>query len=141
MEFSARIYDPLGLASPFTTRVKLLFQQVWLAESEGGKKAKSWDEPLPDLIQEQWDEIKRDVPNLGDLSFPRCPFNGKGPPKEVEIFAFGDASKKAYGTAIYLVGVHEDGEKRRSFGALVVLNLVHCSLPPLVINLTSNAIT
>ena len=111
LEFSARIYDPLGLVSPFTTRVKLLFQQVWLAESEGGKKAKSWDEPLPDLIQEQWDEIKRDVPNLGDLSFPRCPFNGKGPPKEVEIFACGDASKKAYGTAIYLVGVHEDGEK------------------------------
>lgn len=111
LEFSASLYDPLGLISPFMMKVKILFQQIWLTESAGGKKPKSWDAPLPDVIQEQWDEIKKDMKNLRDISVPRCPFVSKGPMREVEIFAFGDASQKAYATAIYIVGIHDDGSK------------------------------
>lgn len=111
LEFSARLFDPLGLVAPFTTKVKLLFQEVWMAEQSTLKKSKSWDEPLPSEIQKKWLEIKEDIPNLGQIAVPRCPFVQQGPPEEVEIFAFGDASKKAYATAIYLVGIHKDGQK------------------------------
>ena len=111
LETSAKIYDPLGLIAPFTTKIKILFQQVWAAEQGNTKTAKSWDKPLPDFIQELWDEIKRDIPNLGKIEIPRCPFVNQGPPMRVEIFAFGDASQKAYATVIYLLGTHSDGSK------------------------------
>ena len=34
------IFDPLGILSPLTIRIKMLLQQVW-------KLGKKWDEPLP----------------------------------------------------------------------------------------------
>jgi len=111
LETSAKVYDPLGLVSPFMMKVKLLFQQIWLLENADGKKKASWDTPLHELIQNQWDDIKRDLQNLGKIGIPRCPFADHGPPEEVEIFAFGDASQKAYATAIYLLGTHADGSK------------------------------
>lgn len=111
LEFSAKIFDPLGLAAPFTTKVKLLFQEVWAAENENRDRKKSWDTNLPDSIQLRWNDIKEDIPNLGKISVPRCPFVEQGTSDEVEIFAFGDASQKAYATAIYLVGKHKDGSK------------------------------
>lgn len=111
LESTAKIYDPNGWIAPFTTKLKLLFQQVWAAEQNGARSSKSWDKPLPDFIQEQWDEIKQDIPNLVAIKVPRCPFVNQGPPVEMEIFAFGDASQRAYATAIYLVGTHADGTK------------------------------
>lgn len=111
LESSAKIYDPNGWIAPFTLKLKLLFQQVWLMEQKEARSSNSWDKPLPDLIQEQWDEIKRDIPNLGRVEIPRCPFVSQGLPLTMEIFAFGDASQKAYAAAIYLVGIHADGSK------------------------------
>ncbi len=111
LETSAKIYDPNGWIAPCTLKMKLLFQQVWLMEQKEARSSNSWDKPLPDLIQEQWDEIKADISNLETLEIPRCPFVKQGPPLKMEIFAFGDASQRAYATAIYLVGMHADGSK------------------------------
>jgi len=111
LESSAKIYDPNGWIAPFTLKMKLLFQQVWLEEQKEARVSNSWDKPLPNLIQEQWDEIKKDIPNLETVEVPRCPFVMQGPPEKMEIFAFGDASQRAYAAAIYLVGTHADGSK------------------------------
>lgn len=111
LEVSAKIYDPLGLLAPFTMRIKLLFQQVWIAEKEQTDKKKLWDNPLPHTIQAAWNELKEDFPKMNDISVQRCFFTQHGVPDFVEIFAFGDASIKAYATAIYLVGHHKNGQK------------------------------
>ena len=111
LETSAKVYDPLGFIAPFTTKIKVLFQQIWAAEKGETTVTKSWDKLLPDFIQDQWNEIKQDIPNVGKIELPRCPFANQGPPVHMEIFAFGDASQKAYATAIYLLGTHADGSK------------------------------
>jgi hypothetical protein len=111
LEVAAKIMDPLGLFSPFTTKVKLLFHEVWIAESNVGRQTKSWDTALPIDIQENWDKIKNDIPNLKNISVKRCFFNNDKVPEKVDIFAFGNASKIAYATATYVVRYHKNGQK------------------------------
>lgn len=121
LELSAKIFDPTGFLSPFTMRIKLLFQDVWKWEAENqvslsnepskakGMKAKpvsqsKWDDPLPERIQELWNELKSELPLLLNIRIPRCLVGKLGPAAdEFELFAFGDASQKAYAAVIYLV--------------------------------------
>ena len=103
LQQSASIFDPLGLISPFVSNVKILFQEVWLQKL-------GWDEPLPPDIQTQWDKWKSEVKELKDLEQPRCFFDKtKDTPVRVNLFAFGDASIKAYATAVYVMGTYSDG--------------------------------
>ena len=37
------IYDPLGLAGPFTVRAKMMMRQIWASNKELG-----WDDPIPE---------------------------------------------------------------------------------------------
>jgi len=120
LEDSATIFDPLGLLSPFVMKIKLLFQKVWLAEEkETDKKKKGWDTKLPADIQKEWNGLKAEIPVLNTISIPRCFFTmEQKKPVKISIFAFGDASNKAYATCIYLVGTHADG----SFSRNIVLS-------------------
>lgn len=117
LEYSASIFDPLGMLAPFSMRIKLLFQQVWLAELEEKSKAKKgWDSILPPNIQEEWNSIKEEIPLLNDIKIPRSFFTkGQGKPLYIKLFAFGDASCKAYATVIYIAGYHEDGTISTNF--------------------------
>ncbi|GFW99402.1 integrase catalytic domain-containing protein [Trichonephila clavipes] len=42
-----KIFDPLGLISPFTVRMKCLLQELWKEEIQ-------WDDPLPTHIEKEW---------------------------------------------------------------------------------------
>lgn len=88
----ASIYDPLGLISPVLLPGKIILQSLW-------KQKKDWDDVLDETTTNQlkillsdWSDqefrIKRNV------SMDRSNFN--------ELHAFTDASKDAYGAAIYL---------------------------------------
>ena len=103
LQQSAKIFDPIGLIAPLTTTVKILFQQVWLRKTQ-------WDDTLPDDLQTEWSNWTKEIEELKDFKKNRCFFNKeKGMPKTAELFAFGDASNKAYAAAIYLKGTYEDG--------------------------------
>ncbi|GFT55902.1 integrase catalytic domain-containing protein [Trichonephila clavipes] len=73
-----KIFDPLGLISPFTVRMKCLLQDLWKEEIQ-------WDDPLPTHIEKEWKKWYSTL--LED---------------DVELHRFCDASKRAYGAAIYL---------------------------------------
>ena len=96
----SKIFDPLGVLSPWIIRGKILFQSTW-CES----KSTSWDDPLPN-------DKQRAVNNWWNHSssfeawFPRS-VSDLGRSKDILFHVFCDASINAYCTAIYCC---HDGE-------------------------------
>ncbi|GFV11516.1 DUF1758 domain-containing protein [Trichonephila clavipes] len=90
-----KIFDPLGLISPFTVRMKCLLQVLWKEEIQ-------WDDPLPTHIEKEWKKWCEELPHLRNLKIPRLVLDSTLLEDDVELHSFCDASKKAYGAAIYL---------------------------------------
>lgn len=108
LKAASRIYDPLGILSPFTVTAKLLFQRLWVL-------GRSWDDQLPEEIKTQWTAWCADVIQLGHIKIPRCVRDGlHGAVKEAELHIFVDASLKAYGACAYLRAFDEAGNSATS---------------------------
>ncbi|KAJ8366331.1 hypothetical protein AAFF_G00361240 [Aldrovandia affinis] len=59
-------YDPIGFLTPFTTRAKVLVQQLW-------DKKREWDDPLlPGDLLTAWKAWEDELPHLDDIRLPRC---------------------------------------------------------------------
>ena len=50
LQFSSRIFDPLGILFPVSICAKVLMQQLWQMSIE-------WDEPLALPVREQWNNV------------------------------------------------------------------------------------
>ncbi|GFS71862.1 integrase catalytic domain-containing protein [Trichonephila clavipes] len=59
-----KIFDPLGLISPFTVRMKCLLQDLWKEEIQ-------WDDPLSTHIEKEWKKWCEELPHLRNLKEPR----------------------------------------------------------------------
>ena len=90
----ATLFDPLQFLAPFTLRVKVLMQEIWMAGI-------GWDDALPSQLQTKWLQWKAELPELSQFTIPRC--LRKPNPKEIDLHVFSDASEKAYATVAYLV--------------------------------------
>ena len=62
------IYDPLGLATPFTAKAKILLRKLC------GTNIKSldWDEPIPGKFRKEWIDFFRQLFQMEDITFQRC---------------------------------------------------------------------
>ncbi|GFV72257.1 integrase catalytic domain-containing protein [Trichonephila clavipes] len=89
------IFDPLGLISPFTVRMKYLLQDLWKEEIQ-------WDNPLPTHIEKEWKKWCEELAHLRNLKIPRLVLDSTLLEDDVELHSFCDASKRAYDAAIYL---------------------------------------
>lgn len=96
----ARIYDPLGLASPTTLTGKLVFRDICDSKL-------SWDAMLPEHLQKRWDKWWSQLPDYVTVERPIAPH--QQPIQEVVLHAFGDASSQGVCAAIYAVVKQEDG--------------------------------
>lgn len=96
-----KIFDPLGLLSPCVIKAKILLQQLWLHKL-------SWDDPIPDEIQKDWNKFAIAIPNLSNLSVPRYVLCDS--PTTVELHSFSDASQNAYGACIYLRSIDSNNK-------------------------------
>ena len=104
LRISARVYDPLGLISAFTTRAKMLLKELWVIGA-------SWDEELPPPVRRRWLVWLRGLEALESLRIPR-PYasdNVNG----FTIHTFCDASKDAYAAAVYLHTCGQTGPETR----------------------------
>lgn len=72
--------------------MKILLQKLWLA-------GLSWDEPLPDAMQNEWTEFKSQLPSFETISINR--WIQTTSKSTLELHGFSDASEKAYAAAIY----------------------------------------
>ena len=102
LKVTARIFDPLGLISPFIIKLKILFQSLCV-------ESVKWDEPLQGRALEQWNCFVSEARALSQLSIPRCYFLSNSVPAEVQLHGFSDASEQAYAAAIYLRAIYHDG--------------------------------
>ena len=59
-----RIFDPIGLLSPFIIRVKCLFQEMW-------ERGIAWDQDLPDDLVEKWHKWCSEIPDLSNIAVDR----------------------------------------------------------------------
>ena len=91
------IYDPLGLATPFTVRAKMLLRQLNMNE----EVKLGWDDPIPDEYHQDWVNFFTKLFQMKQITFSRTikPVGAIG--KSVLVI-FSDASEHAYGACAYI---------------------------------------
>ena len=97
----AQLWDPIGLVSAVTVKFRIELQELW---SSGF----TWDEVLPDSIQQKWKENLEVMNHLLTFEYDRQlkPTNAVGSP---EVHGFSDGGELAYGAVIFLRWKLEDG--------------------------------
>jgi hypothetical protein len=101
----SRVFDPLGFVSCVTIRGKLLLQQLW-------SLAVGWDDQVPEAIQTLWEDYKRDLSSLVNVSLPRQIIIS---PLSSELHCFCDSSEKSLGCVLYVKSLFPDNAITVSF--------------------------
>lgn len=90
----AKIYDPLGLASPITLEGKLLYREVCDTRIP-------WDQELPQGLETRWQTWEN---NLTDkVKVRRSVAEHQEEITSISLHAFGDASSQGVSAAVYAV--------------------------------------
>ena len=116
----AKYFDPLGLAIPVLVTGKLLLREMWLSKI-------GWDSPLPVEIKSRCDKFLKDATLLSQFKFDRKCYLDK---EKVAITVFCDASKEAYGFAVYVTS-HDTNESNLLFAKVKTAPLQKKSMPTL----------
>ena len=94
LKFLAQLWDSIGLVSPVTIKFRIDLQGLW-------SSGYSWDDILPESIQQTWLENVQSRNDLLSFHFVRKlkPSNAVGVP---QIHGFFDGGEQAYGAVIFL---------------------------------------
>lgn len=101
MSASCKIFDPLGLLSPFVILSKMLLQTMW-------QQRLDWDQPVPNEIQTSWLELQNNMPLLSKIEIPRSVVCDS--PILIEMHSFSDASLSGFGTCVYVRSISRNNE-------------------------------
>ena len=133
----AKIYDPLGLASPISQGGKLLYRDVCDAK-------RNWDDKLPNELMQNWVQWEERLPE--QLTVPRSLAVHQEEVQSIELHAFGDASGKGVAAVVCAVVVQELGVNQGLVAAQVRLAKKGLTIPRLelvsgyvAVNLLTNA--
>ncbi|XP_054713446.1 uncharacterized protein LOC129222910 [Uloborus diversus] len=107
---AGRIFDPLGFISPYTVRVKVLFQELW-------ERGVHWDEKLPEDIAQEWKKWHEELSLVNNLKMPRHCFGQTEFEnlRNIKVHCFTDASAKIYGSVIFIRYTDENNITKTSF--------------------------
>ncbi len=104
-------YDPVGYLIPFTTRAKVLVQDL-------RKNNLGWDDPItPDSLLTRWQDWQQELHSLNQIAIPRCytPFKGYAEILNRDLHIFFDASERAYSSLAYMRTENNEGHIHVSF--------------------------
>ena len=98
----------MGLLTPYTMVVKILFQPLW-------ELGICWDEVIPENFRKPFGEWLMGMNDVKSWLVLRS-YTGQAWCNNVTlaVHGFGDASPKAYGACVYLVVHLKDGTKQSS---------------------------
>ena len=100
----ASLFDPLGLISPVTVSMKILFQEICSSKFD-------CDETLTEEMKGKWRKWVEDLLLTREIKTSRCLYEArKECVTECYLHGFGDASKKAYCAMVYFVYRANDGQ-------------------------------
>ena len=93
LQFTNRVFDPLGLLTPILIRKRLFMQKLW-------KKKLKWNESFEFVegLKDEWLCLVKESHIAVSLCFDRNAFFNS----TSEFHIFSDASKEAYGAIIYV---------------------------------------
>ena len=91
----ASIYDPLGFIAPITFEAKRIIQKAWQLNLD-------WDDSIPPKLGSRWKTWGDKLSWLKNLHIPRCFKPRSEGPSEVSLHVCCDASKKGFGTVVYI---------------------------------------
>ena len=98
------VYDPLGIAGPFTLAGKLILQELVVMKL-------GWDEDVPAKMERAWKGWLEDLPKLEALEVKRSlKPEGFGQIVSSQLHHFSDASMAGYGAVSYLRLVNDRGQ-------------------------------
>ena len=89
------IFDPLGILSPLTIRIKMLLQQVW-------KLGKKWDEPLPVELHSNLQKVLDSYFAMPDIKIPRWLNSSTNKENNHQLHISVDASTVALSAVAYI---------------------------------------
>ena len=95
------VYDPLGLATPFTVRAKMMLRRL-------NQLNLDWDDPIPAEERDEWIKFFAELFDMEKIRFARStkPDGAKGDPI---LVIFSDASEQAFGACAYIRWELEEG--------------------------------
>ncbi|XP_012230246.2 uncharacterized protein [Linepithema humile] len=91
---TARIFDPLGWATPVVIIAKILMQELWIRSCD-------WDDQLPADLSERWEAYRDSLQSLAKIRIPRWTGLSKQV-SHIELHGFSDASLKAISAVVYM---------------------------------------
>ena len=87
------VFDPVGIFSPILLQGKLIIRKLC-------QQVVDWDQPVNTEVSTLWNKLCTSFEEVSETPFFRKSFSSDEP---VNLFLFADASKEAYGCAIYAV--------------------------------------
>ena len=118
----ARVYDPLGLASPLTLVGKQIYRDACDSKIP-------WDADLNGKLLQRWEKWERTLPP--EIVVPRSIVSHQEEVTAIELHTFGDASIEGFGAAVYAVVKQPSGITQQLVTAKSRLAKRSLSLPRL----------
>ena len=104
---TGKIFDVLGWYSPTIIKAKILLQRVWETKID-------WDEPVPQPILDEWLQWRSELPQVTEISIPRCYYPKSVQIQSFQLHGFSDASEVAYAGVVYLRITDTNGKAHTS---------------------------
>lgn len=99
----ASVYDPLGLVTPITARLKLDLSRIC-------KMKYDWDDTIPDEYLEQWIRNLEDIQELKEVKFRRTLIPSNAKSTDIELIVSVDASENIAVACVHSrVGLKDGG--------------------------------
>merc|ERR1712030_128641 len=95
------IYDPLGIASPYSIKLKLLMRTSLMSLDRQDNSKKSWDSSIQDSLVEDWSRLIQEGIQEDMLLFNRSG-TPAFPAKLPKLIGFFDGSSEAFASVIYV---------------------------------------